>query len=92
MLLAHLVLFGFIYPSERDRIPAWVLDELLRRQRDERGQAPTAERACRGPILSRAQYLIDIHERGYRDARLRPEGSMTPEQVDRWTEAIATGK
>jgi hypothetical protein len=32
VLLSHLVLFGFIYPAERDRIPADVMQELLRRQ------------------------------------------------------------
>ena len=31
VLLSHLVLFGFIYPSERSRVPAWVLEELMQR-------------------------------------------------------------
>jgi hypothetical protein len=92
VLLAHLILFGFIYPSERTRVPDWVLGELFRRQQDERGHAPSSERICRGTILSRAQYLIDTQQRGYRDARLRPEGSMTPEQIAQWTAAIETGK
>jgi hypothetical protein len=92
VLLAHLILFGFIYPSERTRVPDWVLSELLRRQQDERGQAPPSERICRGTILSRAQYLIDTQHWGYRDARLRPEGGMTPEQIAHWTAAIQTGK
>src|SRR5690242_18956621 len=30
VLLAHLVLFGYIYPSERERVPGWVMQELLR--------------------------------------------------------------
>jgi hypothetical protein len=92
VLLAHLILFSFIYPSERTRVPDWVLGELFRRQQDERGQASPSDPICRGTILSRAQYLIDIRHRGYRDARLRPEGSMTPEQIARWTEAIETGE
>src|SRR6478672_3053199 len=31
VLLAHLVMFGFIYPSERDVIPDWILGELMQR-------------------------------------------------------------
>ena len=32
VLLSHLVLFGFIYPSERSRVPARVLEELTERE------------------------------------------------------------
>ncbi len=43
ILFAHLVMFGFIYPGERDTIPSWVMNELsdrLRRESDqpERGK------------------------------------------------------
>ncbi len=31
VLLSHLVLFGYIYPSERDKIPAAVMDNLIAR-------------------------------------------------------------
>jgi hypothetical protein len=92
VLYAHLVLFGFIYPSERSRIPAWVLTELSGRLQDETGQAPPPDRVCRGTILSRAQYLVDVEQWGYRDARLRPEGTISPEDMAVWTEAIQTGK
>jgi hypothetical protein len=37
VLSAHLVLFGFIYPSERTRVPDWVLTELSGRLQDEMG-------------------------------------------------------
>ena len=33
VLLAHLVLFGFIYPGELARIPTWVMDRLMHRLR-----------------------------------------------------------
>jgi hypothetical protein len=89
--LRHLVLFGFIYPSERSRIPAWVLTELSGRLQDETAR-PLPDRVCRGTILSRAQYLVDIEQWGYRDARLRPEGTISPEDMAVWTEAIQTGK
>jgi hypothetical protein len=35
VLYAHLVLFGFVYPSERDLIPNEVLDQLAARMSDE---------------------------------------------------------
>jgi hypothetical protein len=97
VLLSHLVLFGFIYPGERDTIPAWVLDELLGRLRDEIGsQHSTADsqphggNVCRGTLLSRAQYLVDVEHWGYRDARLQPGGSMSLGDVTTWTDAIGS--
>jgi len=91
VLLAHLSLFGFIYPGERHRIPGWVLATLVERLARE-GQAPSAERAlvCDGTLLSRAQYLHDVEHLGYRDGRLAGTGSMTAEDVAIWTAAIAT--
>lgn len=85
VLLSHLVLFGFIYPSHRDAVPAWVLDELIGRLRH---STPTDGAACRGTLLSRAQYLVDIQEWGYRDGRLTPDGNMTRQDVTHWTAAI----
>jgi hypothetical protein len=46
------------------------------------------EALCRGTILSRAQYLFDLENKGYLDARLAPSGTMSPEQVEQWTAAI----
>jgi hypothetical protein len=88
VLLAHLVLFGYTYPGERSRIPGSVMDELIARLEAEVWTPPTGDRLCRGTILSREQYLMDIDEWGYRDARLMPEGNMTVEDAERWTAAI----
>jgi hypothetical protein len=87
VLLGHLVNFGFVYPGERDRVPAWVLDELVARLQEETRRAPSRERLCRGTLLSREQYLIDLSDWGYRDARL-DEAIMTPEEIQHWTDAI----
>lgn len=72
------MLFGFIYPSERARIPAWVMDELTRRLQRETASVPVTDPSpvCRGPLLSRAQYLPDIEQHGYRDARLTPRVAL----------------
>jgi len=88
VLLSHLVLFGYIYPSERDKIPAEVMDNLIARLRSERRTAG-ADRICRGTLLSRKQYLMDIHERGFRDARLQQRVHMNAKDIAHWTRAIA---
>jgi putative nucleotidyltransferase-like protein len=88
VLLSHLILFGFIYPAELARIPAWVMQELLDQVRHERRSPPPAERVCQGTLLSRAEYLIDIEQWGYEDARVLPRGPMTPQEIARWTAAI----
>jgi hypothetical protein len=89
VLLSHLVMFGFIYPGERDTIPAWVLEELMQRLRDETTTPPPPERICQGTIISRAQYLVDIEHWGYEDCRLAA-GHMGQIDIDVWTDAIAT--
>lgn len=84
VLLAHLVLFGYIYPGDAQLIPNRILTALTGRLSEDARSAED-EQACRGPILSRSQYLVDTLRWGYDDARLRPEGNMSPEDVARWT-------
>jgi hypothetical protein len=91
VLLSQLILFGFIYPTEKERIPSWVLSTLLSRLQEEVDHPPPSERICRGTLLSRAQYLVDIERAGFGDARL-VGGSMTPEEVAHWTAAIDPAK
>jgi len=88
LLLSYLVLFGFIYPSERHRIPAQVMSELTTRLERELSSPPCEDRVCQGTLTSRAQYLLDIGQYGYADARLTPRGNMTPEDAVYWTWAI----
>jgi len=85
VLLAHLVLFGFIYPGERDRIPTRLVRRLTDALRAELDTPAPGERVCRGTLLSREQFLPDVERWGYRDARLPPSGTMTEEQIDLWT-------
>ena len=87
VLLSHLVLFGFIYPSERTRIPGSLMRRCLQLLEHEMHQ-PSLRRVCRGPITSRAQYLVDVQLWGYEDARLLPYGSMTEQDASIWTAAI----
>jgi hypothetical protein len=84
VLLAQLILFRYIYPSEASRLPAWIQRDL--------GEAAAAdltdEQVCRGTNLSRAQYLVDVEDWGYADARLPPYGTMSDRNWVIWTNAI----
>lgn len=68
VLLTHVLRFRYIYPSERARIPDWVLDELLTRLADQREMPRPGRRACRGRLFSRDDFQIDITEWGFADA------------------------
>ena len=86
-LYAHVVLFGFIYPSERSKVPSWVVDELTRRVQEETAAGDHEHRVCNGTILSRQQYLKDINEWGYEDARLVHD-LMDEKEIEDWTAGI----
>ncbi len=87
VLLSHLVLFGFIYPAEKHRVPESLMSELLQWTLEDQ-RVNGGERICRGTLLSRAQYLTDVGERQLRDARLHPTGKMTRAEIEAWTAAI----
>jgi len=88
LLLSHLVLFGYIYPSERGRVPVAIMDALISRLRNE-NSVSGSDRICRGTLLSRQQYLWDVEERGFRDARLQKRAHMNEDDIAHWTKAIA---
>jgi Nucleotidyl transferase of unknown function (DUF2204) len=87
VLLAHLILFGFIFPSARSRVPERVMRELLERAQTETGEPDSTDPACYGTLLSWSQYLGDVLGGSFRDARIRPYGNMSAEEVARWTSA-----
>lgn len=84
VLLSHLILFGFIYPGERAKVPPHVMTRLLGRLRRE-DYGPMS--MCQGTLLSRQQYLTDIGHWELADARLE-ERLMSREDIDHWTAAI----
>jgi hypothetical protein len=65
VLLMHLLNFRFIYPSERDHVPRWLLDELLDRLTQQRDLPPPQMRICRGRLFSSFDYEIAIEEWGF---------------------------
>jgi putative nucleotidyltransferase-like protein len=92
ILLSHLILFGYVYPSERAGVPDEVLRQLSNRLLAETGASAPAEPVCQGTLLSPTQYLVDVEQWGYQDARLPPWGVMTPEEVRQWTEGVQAGR
>jgi hypothetical protein len=86
VLFASIVLFGYVYPSEIDCIPAWVSESLSARFSAERADPTTS--VCRGTLLSRAQYRWDIEQLGYTDARIQPVGPLTRDDLAVWDAAI----
>jgi hypothetical protein len=88
LLLAHLVLFGYVYPRELAIVPGSVMRTLGERLQRERASEQARSKVCRGTLLSRAQYLTDVREWGYQDARLPPHGKMNPQHLAVWTDCI----
>lgn len=67
ILLAQLVMFQFVYPSDfHDIIPRWVFDELMMRAHQQYDIPPAVEKVCRGPIIDQTQYQIDIKDWDYK--------------------------
>jgi hypothetical protein len=89
ILLSYLLQFEFVYPDYRDLVPAWLMDELWSRTRR---REPLPPNLCRGTLLSREQFLIDVQNWGYHDAREVPLGRMTAQQIREWTAAIWSEK
>ena len=90
VLLAHLTLFGYIYPGERHRVPRWVMDTLLARlsRRDPPATGRGAACLCRHAALARAVPARRGAARLSRDMCIAPFGPMTAWDVACWTEAI----
>ena len=67
VLLGHVLNFRFIYPTMRECIPRWLLDELLDRLHAQ-AEMPTARmQICRGRLFSPRDYITDITEWGFAD-------------------------
>ena len=88
VLLSHLILFAFIYPGERSLVPSSLVKELVNRMLAELDVPTRDSKVCQGTLLSRAQYLVDVDEWGYEDARLEPRGTMSGDQIADWTAGI----
>ena len=69
-------------------IPSAVMKDLISRLLAELDVPTRDSKVCQGTLLSRAQYLVDVDEWGYEDARAAPRGNMSEQQIAEWTAAI----
>jgi hypothetical protein len=69
VLLAHLVLYRFAFPSERSQVPRWVMSELLHRSLALVPEEDPERRICRGTLLTKEQYRHVVERDGYEDER-----------------------
>jgi len=79
VLLAHLLLFGYAYPTERARVPQWVIPQLEKIIASE--PAPD-ERITFGTNLAQKGYGVPIREWGFADGRLKPHGPLTQDEIN----------
>jgi hypothetical protein len=81
LLLSQILMFSYVYPGYRTKIPAWVPEHLLERARAQIGKNEDDQDFTRGPLISRFSFTIDVQEWGFsspraelvRRARQRPE-------------------
>jgi len=67
VLLIHILNFRFVYPTERDRVPRWLFDELMSRLEAQAEMPPARMKICRGRLYSPRDYITDIVEWGFAD-------------------------
>lgn len=84
VLFSHLVLFTYVYPGEQKSVPPWVMDRMVAKLRSE--EDSDAGHLCRGTLLSRLQYLDDVEQWGYADARLAHDVRISAAELRDWTE------
>jgi hypothetical protein len=65
ILFATCINFRFVFPSERSLVPVWLMKELLDRMKLQLDMPEPHDRVCRGILLSRADYAMDIREGGF---------------------------
>jgi hypothetical protein len=67
ILLAELIMFQFVYPSDyQEIVPKWLFDELIARANEQYELPATGDKICRGPIIDQTQYAIDIKQWNYK--------------------------
>ena len=67
ILLASIIKFRFVYPSERDVVPKWFMEELISRLQHQLEMPTPQDNVCRGTLLSHTQYKQAITEWGFKD-------------------------
>lgn len=94
LLLAQIVLFDYVYPGYRARVPDAVRQRLLERERDVADELDDPN-AFRGTLVSRFSFAIDVNEWGLRDLRSEAVAASRSlpvvkeiQQSDVWDETV----
>jgi hypothetical protein len=80
LLLAQIHLFDFVYPGHREHVPHWVRRELYERAEQAIDEVGNPE-VCRGTMISRFSYAIDVNEWGFHDPRRELTGAAKKKQI-----------
>jgi hypothetical protein len=68
VLLIAVLNFRFVYPSERNAIPNWLMEELLQRLSNQSSVKGPGKKVCRGRIFSPRDYAVDVEQWGFSEA------------------------
>lgn len=82
LLFSHVVVYGFVYPTERARIPEWVMEEFINRMQEEITQNHPGDPLCNGTLIAPTQYLHDVERGKYDDAMPLTTGMTAKEIVE----------
>lgn len=64
LLMARMLIFLFIYPSERDAIPKWVIADLMGRLVEQFSHKPPKDKITRGLLLSN-DFQVGVSQWGF---------------------------
>lgn len=67
LLFAHILLFRFSYPSERNVVPIWIMEKFNTLVRDQLHIPVPKDRVTRGPLLSPNQYKVAVEKWGFKN-------------------------
>lgn len=67
ILWMHIVLYRFVYPSERDMIPEWVMTEMLKRLQLQLELPKPKDKVCRGMLVAPHDFKVAIDQWGFKD-------------------------
>ena len=62
LLLAQLLNFQFVYPSDKGLVPSWLFKDLLQLAEKQFDLPSPVVRVCLGPLIDQTNYEVDIKE------------------------------
>lgn len=69
LLLSTLLVYRYVYPSERDKVPPSVIERLVDTLREQHKQPVPEDRVCYGTLLDRLSFNVDVLHFGFADPR-----------------------